>query len=119
VSCFEVVYNKVRSLLGTDVQCELAVMRKAMHATEEVQSPLCNCCESARSAVNWFVVVEHSRGYGLPSASRAVRPAAASAPVLSAQALACEVVLKSCLRVGHGLHFASVAGLLSQGCRFA
>jgi hypothetical protein len=100
------------------VRCELAAMRKAMHAAKEVPWSVFATIQS-RSALNWFLVGEHVHGYGLPSASRAVRPAAASAPVLHAQALAREVVLKSCLRVGHGLHFASVAGLLSQGCRFA
>jgi hypothetical protein len=69
------------------VQCELAVMRKAMHAAEEVPWSVFATIQS-RGALNWFLVGEHVHGYGLPSASRAVRPAAASAPVLHAQVLA-------------------------------
>jgi hypothetical protein len=36
---FGAAYLYVRSLLGTHLQCELAVMRKAMYAAEEVRSP--------------------------------------------------------------------------------
>jgi hypothetical protein len=61
--------SNVRSLLETHLQFELAVMRKAMHAAEEMQSPALHCCAVARSKVNWFVVAEHSCGHGLPGAS--------------------------------------------------
>jgi hypothetical protein len=111
--------SNVRFLQETRAQCELAVMRKAMHAAEEVQSPVLRCCAAAGSKVNWFVVAEQSCGHGLPGASWAVRPAAASARFLRAQALAREVILKRCMRVARRLHFASVGSLRSQGCRFA
>jgi hypothetical protein len=67
-------------------------MRKAIRVAEEVLSPASQrLCRSI--GIELVGVVEHSRGDGLPGASRAVRPAAASAPVLRAQALAREVIL--------------------------
>jgi hypothetical protein len=56
--------SNVRSLQETHAQCELAVMRKAMHAAEEMQSPVLRCCAAARSKVNWFVGADHSVGRG-------------------------------------------------------
>jgi hypothetical protein len=56
--------SNVRFLQETHAQCELAVMRKAMHAAEEVQSPALRCCAAARSKVNWFVGADHSVGKG-------------------------------------------------------
>jgi hypothetical protein len=56
--------SNVRFLQETHAQCELAVMRKAMHAAEEVQSPVLRCCAAARSKVSWFVGADHSVGRG-------------------------------------------------------
>jgi hypothetical protein len=56
--------SNVRFLQETHAQCDLAVMCKAMHAAEEVQSHVLRCCAAAQSKVNWFVGADHSVGKG-------------------------------------------------------
>jgi hypothetical protein len=61
---FGAAYLYVRFLQEAHAQCELAVMCKAMHAAEGVQSLVLRCCAAARSKVSWFVGADRSVGRG-------------------------------------------------------